>query len=411
MQNRFDCNSLPTSGIADAVKKRLVGKTFTLKKNPNSQYGVLADHLSQLEDYTHALSHGDLDARIPIGGLKVTHNIAALQSQLLLTTQLLCRAVNGDYSGRMSSGMLFHAPINTLLERLDRLEHTQNQVSAMPEDTSTMLMVLENTEVIIVVVDELTRQVRFMNHYARASLGLQADTPDSLLTSKHPLIQLLVSYRAQADGKQASRWEAYCSNPMRWYNVSTNLIQAEPGHMVYIHSAIDITEQKRNARKLENFAYLDPLTSLPNRREGYAQLEYEINSQRNDVLSVCFIDVDNLKVINDLYGHEEGDQALILLTSAIRNSIRPRDHASRFAGDEFIIVFPRCDQQRADAVIERIRADALRAAQAAQKPYPVTFSYGIAQWTPQSGLNAKMLLEMADNHMYSAKKKTKTEPS
>lgn len=409
MQNPTEIKSSRSSAIRKPQEKRYDSKVFSVKEGT---VDLLHMQLSQLERYTYALCHGELDVQIPSDDLAVTKNIAALHSQLLMTRELLRRAANGDYTGRLSSGMIYHAPVNALLERLDKLEQSRMipipSPAEHPDTDSMLLMVLESIEVIIVVVDKATRQVRFINQYACRSLNLQPYTCGTEQILKHPLIHLLVSYQGTTDAtKQSARWEAYCSNPARWYSVSTSAIQSANGSSLFIHSAVDITEQKRNARRLENYAYLDPLTALPNRREGYAQLEYELGNQRNDVLSICFIDMDNLKLINDLHGHEEGDQALLLLTSSIRNCIRPRDHACRYAGDEFFIVFPRCDQERAVAIIERIRADVDRASQDAQKPYQVSFSYGVVQWTPDSQMDAKKLLEIADSKMYEAKKKKK----
>lgn len=407
MQNQSDITSAPALSEKGSEVKRYDAELSALQ-DESASADALHTQIRQLERYTYALCHGDLDAPIPPSNLAATQNIASLQSQLLMTRELLRRAVNGDYTGRLSSGMICYAQVNTLLEQLSEMERLRLvRPSVAPDTDSMLLMVLESIEVIIVVVEKATHQVRFMNQYACSSLGLSSFPDVSDQMHRHPLIQLLVSYHGSSDDRQAARWEAYCSNPMRWFNVSTSLIQSGDGQDLYIHSATDITEQKRNARRLENFANLDPLTALPNRREGYAQLEYELNNPRNDILSVCFIDMDNLKTINDIHGHEEGDQALLQLASSIRNCIRPRDHACRFAGDEFIIVFPRCDKQRASAIIERIKADIDRAGQASQKPYHVHFSYGVVQWTPGSRMDAKKLLEAADNEMYHAKKKRK----
>ncbi len=109
--------------------------------------------------------------------------------------------------------------------------------------------------------------------------------------------------------------------------------------------------------RLEKDARTDPLTSLLNRRgfEERIDTEKERSNRYGHPFVVAYIDMDNLKEINDSQGHGAGDEALISLARNIERNCRAIDFAARLGGDEFIIVFPETSESDAEIIIERIR--------------------------------------------------------
>lgn len=105
---------------------------------------------------------------------------------------------------------------------------------------------------------------------------------------------------------------------------------------------------------LEQEAHLDPLTGLANRRTFRKLLDTPTGRTGN--VAICVIDVDNFKQVNDTFGHEAGDDALIALTRAIVNTLRAEDQVFRIGGDEFVAVTHADDREGAGQAAERIVA-------------------------------------------------------
>lgn len=169
---------------------------------------------------------------------------------------------------------------------------------------------------------------------------------------------------------------------------------------------IDITERKLAELRLEKIAAFDHLTGVYNRGTGLAILEEKIRTadRENNLLTICFVDIDNLKQLNDNYGHLQGDNCIKSVINAIKSSIRQVDTICRLGGDEFLIIFPDCSQSDAKQILNRIET-ILEHSQGKTKDYPkVTISYGLAEYNPLRGLSAEELIEYADTQMYTKKK-------
>lgn len=169
--------------------------------------------------------------------------------------------------------------------------------------------------------------------------------------------------------------------------------------------ATDITESKKFERELEKLAYFDEMTGAMNRRSGLFVLQNEINhlSEMNDFLSVIFIDIDGLKIINDELGHEAGDNIIKETVRLIKSGIRKGDQIIRMGGDEFLIFLPssRCNQ--AESIIQRIYDKTLL-----QKNNPkIDFSWGVEEIKCNKHLSIKKIIENADKKMYEMKKNKK----
>ncbi|MBR0680032.1 diguanylate cyclase [Roseomonas eburnea] len=156
----------------------------------------------------------------------------------------------------------------------------------------------------------------------------------------------------------------------------------------------------RLQQELERQASTDPLTGLANRRAFLDALEARLVPRRAAPGALVFLDLDNLKPLNDQHGHDAGDAALRATARLLRETAGPDDIAARFGGDEFILWI-----DGADAAIATARAAALiqgaHAMPAARAP---RFSLGIATWDPASGELPARLLARADAALYEAKR-------
>jgi diguanylate cyclase (GGDEF)-like protein/PAS domain S-box-containing protein len=167
----------------------------------------------------------------------------------------------------------------------------------------------------------------------------------------------------------------------------------------------DITERRESEQKLAEQAACDALTGLPNRRALMERLSAKFDQVREarEALAVLFCDLDFFKTINDMHGHEFGDQLLRALAHSISGQMRLSDWIARFGGDEFVIV---CHPLAGDIEGYRIASEIL---QAVRKPVAVNgvtiqvdASIGVAFLRPEHA-SASDLIRDADAAMYMAK--------
>ena len=161
--------------------------------------------------------------------------------------------------------------------------------------------------------------------------------------------------------------------------------------------------------RLEQLAYLDPLTAASNRRGVELGLESALERAEADgtAVAVLFLDLDGFKRINDELGHSVGDQLLAGVAARLRQSLRAGDLLARLGGDEFLVVLPGLSSEDA---VEHTRALAGELAAVVARPFAaaettilVTASIGAAVY-PRDGADFRALLHTADLRMYADKR-------
>jgi diguanylate cyclase (GGDEF)-like protein len=161
-------------------------------------------------------------------------------------------------------------------------------------------------------------------------------------------------------------------------------------------------------KELCSLALTDDLTGLQNRRGFLALAGQQLKQgQRNlQELLLFTADVDNLKVINDTYGHQEGDTALKRTAAALRRTFRNSDILARFGGDEFCALALEASRETELAIVERLKNN-LKQASAGESRYALGVSIGAARFNPLRPLTLEQLMEQADQSMYRVKKSTR----
>lgn len=165
-------------------------------------------------------------------------------------------------------------------------------------------------------------------------------------------------------------------------------------------------EQKVQERTeaLNRLSQTDPLTGLLNRRGMEQRLQDELkrSARENRPLGIIWIDLDRFKEINDLYGHAVGDEALVMVSRVLRSVLREYDAASRWGGDEFLVIIRDCDQCQIKRICERllrvIRGQTV--ATPCRTPLHLTFSIGACLTCDE---NHDEGLSQADMALYAAK--------
>ena len=174
----------------------------------------------------------------------------------------------------------------------------------------------------------------------------------------------------------------------------------------YVALFSDITLLKEHEQELEHIAHYDALTSLPNRVLLADRLHQVMaQAQRHEKrLAVVFLDLDGFKAINDLHGHEVGDQLLIAVADRMKQTLREVDTLARLGGDEFVaVLLDLADIDACVPMLTRLLAAAAEPVQIGDIVLQVSASLGVTFYPQAEDIDADQLLRQADQAMYQAK--------
>lgn len=167
---------------------------------------------------------------------------------------------------------------------------------------------------------------------------------------------------------------------------------------------------KENNQALEMISRQDELTGLLNRRgffDSAAQMLRDAR-QKNKKAIVIFADLDNLKQINDTFGHDDGDFALNMVGEVLKDSMRASDLVARLGGDEFAAFAITENETEGDAIKERIKSIVEKRNATCDKPYYVEISVGVAEFNIVPGTNLEDHMDVADERLYEDKKQKRS---
>jgi diguanylate cyclase (GGDEF)-like protein len=178
----------------------------------------------------------------------------------------------------------------------------------------------------------------------------------------------------------------------------------------YLEAVAQVLSNIYQLTRSRDLAMRDDLTKAYNRRffETYLDEEIERSRRYGTLFSIIFLDLDDLKMVNNVYGHLSGSRTLQEVAKRILSAVRGIDKVVRFGGDEFCVILPQTDQEQAVAVANRI-ARAMSAASLhidANVEVSITASFGIATY-PTHAMSKENLIRQADAAMYRVKSSTK----
>jgi diguanylate cyclase (GGDEF)-like protein len=178
--------------------------------------------------------------------------------------------------------------------------------------------------------------------------------------------------------------------------------------LFYIVVVYLVAELQKSRREEQLAARTDFVTGAVNARYFNELLQMEISRIRRypHPITLVYVDVDNFKLVNDLFGHKIGDDVLRCIADELKAQLRVTDTVARLGGDEFVMLLPSTRQPEARLVVSKVYANLIE--EMTQRNWPVTFSMGAVtcEFSPYS---AEQLVNMADELMYEVKNSTKND--
>jgi len=367
--------------------------------------------IEQLPDIASKTRTGAIDGFDAVNRLhRLNLRLAPLEDELAAEVDsILATAHSALASGILAiSGLLLIAGIlasRRFLAQNDRLQQTlaqnENQLRQMVEAAPLPLLIVRASD----------KRLLYVNERALEQFDLDVDKalsrsfeefhvePDARARlaeaiSRSGTARDFEVHLQDAGGK--SFWMLLSAQPLRFQGVVCLLI-----------ALADIDERKRLQDDMRRKAMHDPLTGLPNRAMFMESLERALAKARRRAsrFSVCFIDLDRFKEVNDTMGHHAGDALLLEVSKRLLAAVRQSDLVARLAGDEFVVLIEEHGgPEEVMIVAQKVLATLARPVTIDWREAKVSGSIGVANF-PEDGLDVPTLVRHADAAMYQAKER------
>lgn len=222
-------------------------------------------------------------------------------------------------------------------------------------------------------------------------LAWNAGKPKGIMLA---VIAVVVEYLVDMAGGHT-----YSHNLIAFWNVLVHL-----GFILIIIHLVFML--KANMESVERSSKTDFLTGVDNRRSFYEAAGQEIKRlpRYKHPFAVMYIDLDDFKLVNDKYGHQEGDAVLQVVARTIEEAIRDTDRVARLGGDEFAVLFPEINLAESQAIAQRLKN--LLDEKMCERQWPITFSIGAGLFV-QAPASVDEMIRKTDRLMYLAKNQGK----
>jgi diguanylate cyclase (GGDEF)-like protein/PAS domain S-box-containing protein len=303
--------------------------------------------------------------------------------------------------------------------QLWQLQHSQWVTHPAKSGVAFHQALVDNMHDAVIFIDP-TLQITLWNHGAQRLTGI---TSSSVVGRRWlpRLIELLDDRglvisdtecpvaRVLRDGQQMLRRFTITGRNGKETNVNVHIMPIAGEHGATVGAAMllhDVSSEKTLEQQIQNLAERatqDALTKVANRAEFDRTLVkfIETHLKRNVPCALVLCDIDHFKKINDTYGHQAGDEALVSFAAILKRSCRPGDIVARYGGEEFAILCADCDNAAATLRAEKIRREVAAATHEVLGGTTFSASFGVTE--VQQGDNPETMLRRADRALYEAK--------
>jgi diguanylate cyclase (GGDEF)-like protein len=372
-----------------------------------------AKMLKEVRTLAEALSRGDLSGPLPDPKSELAANLKSLHTTLKHLTWQAREVASGNYDQHVEFmgdfADAFNQMVAQLKERqesmLREIEIIQKQRRDLERSNNLFEIITGRMSEWIIMIDRKTGNLLFSNHPIKD--GLVSDAFES------QLYDTLLNYAREINENDAQRTEEFSlisDTAVQWFSVILYPLRW------YEHNAVaavlmDITSSKAHIRDLEDIAYRDMLTGTYNRHYGMKLLNEWI--EQHAAFVICFIDMDWLKYVNDVFGHEEGDRYIVLVANLLQ-TFSSNCCVCRLGGDEFMVLAPSFGGKAAEERMETLRGSLIAKdymVDGIDISYKCSMSYGVVEVMTDNASPASNLLSMADERMYAYKRAYKVKRS
>jgi diguanylate cyclase (GGDEF)-like protein len=367
--------------------------------------------LQEIRELARGLSRGDLSGRLPGPENELASNLKSLHASLKHLTWQTQQVAKGNYDQKINFMGDFAEAFNSMIEQLrDRRDNQRKEIEIIQKKTqdlarsnSLFQAITGNMSEWIVMIDRETGEHLFANHPIKNDLA--SDVFESQLYS------ILLDFAQEMDDDVDCKEEEFpliSDFAVQYFSVMLYPIQWY-GHNAVACVLTDISTEKEQIKELEDVAYRDMLTGTYNRHFGMKLLNDWIDRQLRFV--ICFIDMDRLKYVNDVFGHAEGDK-YILKVSELLSTFSADPYVCRLGGDEFMVLAPNISLAEAEERLESLRNELTQEEYTDAEneiTYKRSLSYGVVEVPADNTISSGDLLSAADEKMYEYKKAHKAE--
>lgn len=364
-----------------------------------------AECVTEATAFAKALSRGELDSTEPSRGNEIAAPLKSLKASLKHLTWQTQQVAKGDYKQRVGFMGEFASSFNMMIDQLDQRQ------TALLKEIEINVQKTEALEQNNSLLEALTRHISQWIAVIAKDSGKWLYTnrdPEKILSDANSWNELCAWIETQLkdlrDGvgqtiaevampaRHSPQYFSVVIHPLHWY---------ENDAVAFVFT--DVSSEKRHLHKLETAAYHDTLTKVFNRHYGMETLTQWMGEGISFI--ICFVDMDNLKYVNDNFGHSEGDKYILKVVDVLRG-FSENTLICRLGGDEFMLLSQDYTVEEAEAKLESLRniLSLCNDEQDNSYNYNHSLSYGVVGVETGNTMSASELLGIADEKMYKYKR-------
>lgn len=364
-----------------------------------------AQCFTQYNAFAEALSRGDLRVAPPPPENELAAPLKSLQASLRHLTWQTQQVAKGDYKQQVDFMGEFSDAFNTMVTQLaDRQQKLEDEIKislrraeSLKQNNQFLSNVMQQIPQQLFVISRQEREILLMNDMAKIEMERDPGFFAAILAALPGDVGNSGSYDCEIPYGN--------DNTERYFSVNSHGIEWKRVNAVALIIK-DVSAEKKQLKELEVHAYRDAMTLLYNRFYGMLKLNEWVADKRR--FSLIFVDMDNLKYVNDMYGHEEGDR---YITNIAENLLKFSDSSTvcRVGGDEFMLLVPDMSADQAGERMNEIQNVIQNDDYLQGKGFYYSISYGVVSVDESNELPPSAILSIGDERMYEHKRARKRE--